>query len=56
MKERLTLYSPYENENAISLIKQMDGNWKGWMQRHGKVVEVRAGDPNTVLTMLITHE
>lgn len=51
----MEIYNPSKNPKAISLIEQEDGNWKGEAFRYGKLVEVRAGDPNTVLTMLITH-
>lgn len=42
-------------ENVISIIKQDDGNWIGWMRKFGKVVSARQSDPTTVLQMLITH-
>lgn len=51
----MTDYNPETNENAISLIKQEDGNWKGWMQRFGKLVEVREVSPQDCLTKLLTH-
>lgn len=48
-------YDPNTNEKAISIIQQEDGNWKGWMQRFGKVVEVRDISPEVVLQRLLTH-
>lgn len=48
-------YNPETNENAISLIKQVDGNWKGYMQKHGKLIDVRDIAPDTVLGRLLTH-
>lgn len=48
-------YSPRCNENAISLIKQPDGNWIGEMQRNGVLVEVREVGPETALQKLLTH-
>lgn len=48
-------YNPNKNPDAISIIKQEDGNWKGWMNRFGTVVEVREIGPETVLKMLLTH-
>lgn len=36
--------------------EQADGNYIGTTQRNGEPIEVRQGDPHTVLTMLITHE
>jgi len=50
-----TDHNPYTNKDAISIVKQPDGNWKGWMQRFGKVVEVRDIGPETVLKLLLTH-
>jgi hypothetical protein len=49
-------YNPAKNPDAISIVKQEDGNYIGEMTKHGVVVSARQGDPNTVLTMLITHE
>lgn len=49
-------FDPTTNPAVISLIEQEDGNWKGYTQKHGTLVEVRQGDPNTVLQLLITHE
>ena len=49
-------FDPKTNHDAISLVKQPDGNWKGYMTKHGKFIEVRQSDPNTVLQLLITHE
>lgn len=49
-------YNPQKNPNAISIIKQPDGNYIGTMNKFGKIVTARQGDPTTVLTMLITHE
>lgn len=36
----------------IIISEDVDGNWKGFMGDK----EVRAGDPQTVLVMLITHD
>lgn len=49
------VWNPARNKDAIVIIKQPDGNWRGFMHKHGKLVQVRQGDPNTVMTMLITH-
>lgn len=49
-------FSPYENADVICLIKQADGNWRGWMQRFGKVVEVREIKPEDALVKLLTHD
>jgi hypothetical protein len=50
------MFDPNCNPKAFSLIEQPDGNWKGWRNIRGKVVEVRDYDPVIVLTRLITHE
>jgi len=41
-------------ENEIFISIQDDGNWKGCMFRHGKLVEKREHDPQIVLQMLLT--
>lgn len=56
MSDKKIEYNPEKNHNAISLIKQEDGNWKGWMWKNGKLLEERQGDPSTVLLLLLTHE
>lgn len=50
------IYNPAKNPKAISIIEQPDGNWKGKALRNGTMVEVRAGDPNWVLQMIVTHD
>lgn len=42
-------------ENEILLQKQVDGNWKGFMLKDGKQLEVREIDPYTCLVKLLTH-
>ena len=49
-------HDPNKNSKAISIIQQEDGNWKGWMQKHGKIVEAREIKPEDVLYKLLTHE
>lgn len=49
-------FNPEKNPDVISIIKQADGNFKGWMQKAGKVVEARQSDPQIVLQMLLTHD
>ena len=49
-------HNPFKNPNAISLVRQPDGNWKGWMSKFDKVIEVREIGPDTALQMLLTHE
>ncbi len=50
------VWNPMRNENAITIVKDRDGNYRGFMQKNGQFVQVRQGDPNTVLQLLITHE
>ena len=42
-------------ENEIRLIKQSDGNWKGYLLRGKELLEVREIDPQTCLVRLMTH-
>jgi hypothetical protein len=48
-------WNPQEDASVISIIRQPDGNYRGFANRNGQLIQVRAGDPQTVLTMLITH-
>lgn len=47
--------SPKVKEHEILLVKQEDGNWKGYWNRQGNPLEVREIDPHTCLTKLLTH-
>ena len=49
-------FDPHVNADVISIVKQPDGNFIGYMQKNGQVVTARQSDPQIVLTMLITHE
>ena len=42
-------------ENQILLEKQPDGNWKGFMLKSGKELEVREQTPEYCLQRLLTH-
>lgn len=48
-------FNPAHNPDVISLVKQADGNWMGYTQKYGKLVEVRDVGPETVLQLLLTH-
>jgi len=50
------LYDPSVNIKAISIRQDEDGNWTGTINKNGKIIEVRGGDPTTVLAMLITSD
>lgn len=56
MDDKKIVWNPQRNPDVISIVKQPDGNYKGYMQKNGTLIEVRQGDPGTVLQMLITHE
>ena len=53
MKNR---YKPEDNPNAISIIKQEDGNYIGEMMKNGKLITAREVGPETVLQKLLTHD
>lgn len=50
------VWNPVRNPDVITIIKQPDGNYRGFMQKNGKLVQVRQSDPNTVMQLLITAE
>lgn len=41
-------------DDEILIIKQPDGNWKGYMIKNKLQIEVRDVDPYTCLTLLLT--
>lgn len=49
--------NPYENppEWTISLVRQSDGNWKGWTRKRNLVISERQYDPQIVLQLLLVH-
>lgn len=55
MENKKNQFDPQDNPKCIALVEQEDGNWKGWATRHGKLVEVRDANPETVLQRLLTH-
>lgn len=55
MQNKIVDFNPKSNKNVISIIKQEDGNYIGYMTKNGKYITVRQGDPNTVLSLLLTH-
>lgn len=48
-------HNPEKNHDAISIIRQPDGNYIGTAWKNGKLITARQGTPETVLTLLITH-
>lgn len=51
-----TEYNPALNPNAISIIRQSDGNWKGQMLKKGVLIEVRQLSPGMVLEYMLVHD
>lgn len=49
------VWNPQRNENVITILKDKDGNYRGFMKKNGKFIQVRQADPNTVMQLLITH-
>jgi hypothetical protein len=49
-------FDPNKNDKVISIIQQEDGNWKGYAQKFGKLIEVRDVDPQIVIIRLLTHD
>lgn len=54
IKSDSDIYSPEKNMGVISLIRQEDGNWKGYMQKNGKLIESREIDPTYALQAVMT--
>lgn len=56
-KEEISKIDPQNPpEKIIVLQEQEDGNWKGWMNRYGKIIEERHIEPHTVIDYLLTHK
>lgn len=49
-------WNPTKNPEAISIVKQGDGNYKLWGQRNGKMIELRSGKPEDALIEFLTHD
>lgn len=50
------IFNPAKNHNAISIIKQPDGNYAGSMWKGDQVITAREIGPEYVLQKLLTHE
>lgn len=48
-------WNPHTNPNVIALVRQKDGNYKGFAQKNEAMVEVREIGPETALQRLLTH-
>ncbi len=49
-------WNPNLHPEVVTLIKQPDGNWKGYKLKNGVLIESREGMPEHALTRLMTHE
>lgn len=49
------VFDPHKNPEAISIIRQKDGNYKLWGQKFGKMIELRGVKPEDVLGEFLTH-
>lgn len=49
-------WNPLVNKDAITIIKQPDGNYRGFMLKDGNLIQARQYDPGVVLNLLLTHE
>lgn len=49
-------FDPTKNDRVIAIVLQDDGNYIGYAQKFGNVVEVRDIGPETVLQRLLTHD
>jgi len=47
-------FSPEKNKDVISLMKRKDGNWRGIMQKDGKIIESLEIKPEDALLRLLT--
>lgn len=54
--EFMSKWAKTKDDKIFMLFQDLDGNWRGATTKEENFVNVRAGDPNTVLTMLLTHD
>lgn len=52
-KARLSML---KKPNSLIMWQDKDGNWRGAMNKGGRIVQARQADPGTVMQLLITHE
>jgi hypothetical protein len=56
IEEKKIEFNPSLNPDAISIIRQPDGNWKGYQLKKGNLITVRQISPATVLEYLLVHD
>jgi hypothetical protein len=49
-------FNPVKNDTIITIMRDLDGNYRGFTQKYGKLIQVRTAEPNAALTLLMTHE
>jgi hypothetical protein len=49
-------FNPVKNPKVISIMQMEDGNFKVFGLKHGKMLVIRSGKPEDVLTEFLTHE
>jgi hypothetical protein len=49
-------FSPIKNSAIITLFRDLDGNYRGFMQKDGKLIQAREISPEYTLQKLLTHE
>ncbi|MDE2233299.1 MAG: hypothetical protein KGJ90_04180 [Patescibacteria group bacterium] len=45
-----------KNKKMIVLSEEPDGNWKGYIWKYEKLIEVRDYGPETILQALLVHD
>lgn len=50
-----SFYNPSKNKDVICLVKQVDGNWKLWAQKFGKLIEVREISPMACVEKFLVY-
>lgn len=47
-------FDPRLNPTIISIWKEKDGNYKAWGQKNGRMIKLRSGKPEDVLSEFLT--
>lgn len=56
IKSDSDIWNPHINANVITLVRQPEGHYKGYIQKGGVVVESRELIPEHALQALLTHK
>ncbi len=49
-------FNPVKNPKVISVMQMVDGNWKAFGQKNGKMLCIRGVKPEDCLVEFLTHE